>query len=183
MSQAYRSDERPESALAPVERPATGLSGLGRTEPGAPRPRRASVPSAGHGAPARRVGQPLPALGDDFLSAALDVLCRDAPLSRAEIGDHADVVAEVADALAAVAERLAQDLEASDPEGCGPACEELVRARDQLQVGSSEARRGAAMLWSRHIEALRERVERARAGESPGPAGPVPIAPGPTTGP
>jgi hypothetical protein len=151
-------DERHQTALVPCQAGEAGAA-PSRRRATTPRPRRAPGPTA-----VRRAAAPLPTLGGDFLSASLALLCREEPLSRAEIGDHADVVAEVADALAAVADRLAHDLDLSDADDASGTSDELAGARDALQVGSTQARRGAALLWARHIELLRAQVEQARGG-------------------
>lgn len=149
-------DERHQTALVPYQTSEPGAA-PSRRRATTPRPRRAPGPSA-----VRRTGAPLPTLGGDFLSASLALLCREEPLSRAEIGDHADVVAEVADALAAVADRLAHDLDLSDADDSSGTSDQFAEARNALQVGSTQARRGAALLWARHIESLRAQVEQAR---------------------
>lgn len=154
-------DPNPPAPASPDAVPPAGYPPYART----PHPRTAA---AGDGrAAARSAAAPLPALGGDFLTAALDLLCRREPLTPSEIGDHADVVAEVADALAAVADRLATDLARTDPQAGGPAADDLVCARDALHAGSGEARRGAAVLWAQHIRTLRDRVEHARGGDGP----------------
>lgn len=156
-------DECHQTALVPRQT-SEAVAAPSRRRGTTPRPRRAPGP-----AEARRVAAPLPTVGGDFLSASLALLCREEPLSRAEIGDHADVVAEVADALAAVADRLAHDLDLADPEDASGTSAELAGARDALQVGSTQARRGAALLWARHIDLLRAQVEQAR-GTAAAPA-------------
>lgn len=83
------------------------------------------------------------------LAGTLDVLCRSGRLGLSEIGDHIDVVAELADALASLSDRLAHDLAAgaTDPE----VVRDLSAVRDGLARASSTARRCADDLYRAHL--------------------------------
>jgi len=97
--------------------------------------------------------EPIGTVGADLLAAVHHLLRRDEPLSLAEVGDHTDVVAELADALAALGDRLGRELGHLDPTGtaAGAAPAELAGAGSDLAAASARARRCAELLYRWHV--------------------------------
>ncbi len=93
------------------------------------------------------------------LATTLDLLRREEALSFAQIGDHTDAVAEIADAPAAVSDRLARDLtdlDTATSSAIHAAVHDLHTTRDALSSASSQARRCASTLYVTHTHGCPE---------------------------